>query len=491
MPSNPTKLGVWLTQKGNPIAMRGAQHVSYDAEGNVLKRECIFFGDEKSKFAQHAPFSASAQGEFLKKDEDQIELREQQLGLVDSDKKPDIQKKIEALTRKYSSIEAYVNNHPDQEKEEALWDALWLRYSQNDMLRNELLATANAILVLDTEENLGADGKGENTYGRLLMLMRDEIQKIAKAAEETGDQVDWKKTKKPEPSEKVLDNEQNYWQNFGDQNTPSTFTRTISAATNSITSYDLSQENDKKKKFCSDVLFPRYLQKQFEAMFSDGTYSGTMSIAISTRKDNSLEMSVNGDTTSISFDIKSRSAKEPTKFTLERTYDPETKTVSYEVKSQAKNRNFFTQADLEQEWRYGYALMAASHAGIKEEDANNTNKLLNGMLPTGSESDRAEKKDFTTLRIPDPYEYVSKQTIKVNGEDFTIPCDVTKKQAIGIAAFLERFKVVQFTSSNGNVLSIEAPTPKSQTALRVSEPASTPGIPPEDDSKPTTPRSNP
>jgi N-glycosidase YbiA len=72
-------------------------------------------------------------------------------------------------------------------KDDVMREAVRAKFQQHVTLREQLLATGNAILVEHTENDSywgdGGDGSGKNMLGRILMEVRDEFRALKDSAE--------------------------------------------------------------------------------------------------------------------------------------------------------------------------------------------------------------------------------------------------------------------------------------------------------------------
>ena len=95
---------------------------------------------------------------------------------------PEIQEKIRLMESPMdAALEGRNRQNPlradwEEVKDEVMFQALWMKFSQNPEIAKELLATGDAILIEHTRNDAywadGGDGSGENMLGKILMETR-------------------------------------------------------------------------------------------------------------------------------------------------------------------------------------------------------------------------------------------------------------------------------------------------------------------------------
>lgn len=70
-----------------------------------------------------------------------------------------------------------IRNDWEKVKDNVMFEALSAKFSQNNFLREKLISTGTSILIEDSKNDnywgIGADGKGLNKLGKMLMKLRD------------------------------------------------------------------------------------------------------------------------------------------------------------------------------------------------------------------------------------------------------------------------------------------------------------------------------
>lgn len=100
---------------------------------------------------------------------------------------PEIQEKIRLMESPMdAALEGRNRQNPlradwEEVKDEVMFQALWMKFSQNPEIAKELLATGDAILIEHTRNDAywadGGDGSGKNMLGKILMETRTALSK--------------------------------------------------------------------------------------------------------------------------------------------------------------------------------------------------------------------------------------------------------------------------------------------------------------------------
>ncbi|MDP1574719.1 MAG: hypothetical protein Q8L78_07305 [Coxiellaceae bacterium] len=434
-PSPKTKIGAWLTPEGQPIAMRNCELLRINPTTKIeTKQRCIFFSDNGD--SQHAAFTQTFHDTKDPKNTG---------GFSENPAAPQ--------TEKYDSIYHYITTIKPASKDinRTLWSALWKKYTQNDQLRADLLATKEAFLIEDTLHGIGTDGKKENLYGRMLMRMRTALQNCEETrATQQPPTKKWVDEKQPScPTDDALQADLDSIYTAAKENTIDNFTRLETTLFNKMSpqkkqtyieevvqAVKMALSTSNQPGFCDKIAFDLVKTKKKSAQ---GLEEELPSITI------------NGDKISIEFEatVGRKSMNEGLKKTplkLDQTLHADG-TSSFAVTQKT---------DTFEERKHIFKLMAATAAKIQTGGLEKTQVVNEKLLLTGAEEAQLKQATFTNLEVPDTRGVVGKHTVEVYGTKLDLD-GVTPKQAAAIAGFLEHFNEINFKRNDGTVLSLTAP----------------------------------